>query len=85
MAQEVLNNMLKHSQAKQISILLRATQNFVTLAISDDGIGFDIEEKRKSGGAGLANLENRARLINANLVMQSTPGNGTAVTIELPL
>jgi signal transduction histidine kinase len=85
MAQEVLNNMLKHSQATHINILLRASQNFITLAITDDGVGFDPEEKRKSGGAGLFNLDNRARLINARLTIQSAPGNGSAVTIELPL
>jgi len=84
MAQEVLNNMLKHSQAKHIRILLSATENFITLAVSDDGVGFDLEEKKKSGGAGLLNLQNRARLINAKLTMQSTPGNGSAVRIELP-
>ena len=85
MAQELINNILKHSAAKQIHILLAATEKFVTLAISDDGVGFDIEAKRTAGGAGLLNLENRARLINAKLTMHSTPGNGSAVNIELPL
>ena len=85
MAQEILNNMVKHSGAKQITILLKASVNLFTLAFSDDGIGFNIDEKMNSGGAGLLNLQNRARLINAQLTMQSTPGNGTSVTVELPL
>jgi signal transduction histidine kinase len=85
MAQEILNNMVKHSSAKQIAVLLKGSGNLFTLAFNDDGIGFNIEEKAKSGGAGLNNLQNRARLINAQLTMQSTPGNGTRVTIELPL
>ncbi len=85
MAQEILNNTVKHSGAKQITVLLKASGNLFTLAFSDDGVGFDIEKKMNSGGAGLNNLQNRARLINAQLTMQSTPGNGTGVTIELPL
>jgi signal transduction histidine kinase len=85
MAQEVLNNMVKHSGAKQIALLLKASGNLFTLAFSDDGVGFDIDEKKNSGGAGLQNLQNRAKLINAQLNIHSTPGNGTSVTIELPL
>ena len=85
MAQEILNNIVKHSGAKQIAVLLNASENLFTLAFTDDGVGFDIEEKKYSGGAGLNNLQNRARLINAQLTMQSTRGNGTRVTIELPL
>ncbi len=85
MAQEILNNMVKHSGARQIKVLLHATENLFTLAFSDNGIGFDIEEKKKNGGAGLQNLQNRAKLINALLAIQSTPGKGTSVTIELLL
>jgi signal transduction histidine kinase len=85
MAQEILNNMVKHSGARQITVLLKASGNLFTLAFSDDGIGFDIEEKKNSGGSGLLNLQNRAKLISAQLILQSTPGNGTSITIKLPL
>jgi len=85
MAQEVLNNMVKHSEAKHINVSLNASENLITLALSDDGKGFNVEEKAKSGGAGLMNLENRARLLNARLTIQSSPGNGSHVTIELPI
>ncbi len=85
MAQEVLNNSVKHSGAKQIKVSLTSTGNLFTLAFSDDGVGFNAEEKMNSGGAGLINLQNRARLINAQLTMNSTPGNGSTVTIQLPL
>lgn len=85
MAQEVLNNMVKHSGAKHITLKLSATENLIILALSDDGKGFDVEDKLKhGGGAGLHNLRKRAALINANLTMQSSIGNGTTVTIELP-
>lgn len=85
MVQEVLNNMVKHSRAKNITVLLNASEKFITLAISDDGIGFSISEKMNSGGAGLLNLQNRAALIHALLYVQSSPGNGSQTTIELPL
>ncbi len=85
MSQEVLNNMVKHSGAKQIGINLNVNENLLTLAFSDDGTGFDVEKQLKSGGAGLHNLRHRAKLINAKLHIQSAPGNGTVITIELPL
>jgi signal transduction histidine kinase len=85
MVQEVLNNMVKHSGAQHISVLFTASENLITLALSDDGAGFDIAEKMNSGGAGLQNLQNRAKLIQAQLTIQSSPGTGTHVQIELPL
>jgi signal transduction histidine kinase len=84
MTQEVLNNMVKHSEAKEIKVKLLSTENSIILALSDDGKGFEVEEKLKNGsGAGLHNLYKRAALINAALTIQSSYGNGTKVTIEL--
>jgi signal transduction histidine kinase len=85
MAQEVLNNMVKHSQAKHINILLHVNENVFILAFNDDGIGFNAEEKINASGAGLRNLKNRALLINAQLHLESLPGKGTTITISLPL
>lgn len=85
MAQEVLNNMVKHSKAKHINILLQVNENVFILAFSDDGIGFNAEEKATASGAGLRNLQSRALLINAHLHIESLPGNGTTITIGLPL
>ena len=85
MVQEVLNNMIKHSGAKHINILLTKAENLFILALSDDGAGFNMQEKMNSGGAGLLNLQNRAKLIHAELSINSSSGNGTQVTIKLPL
>ena len=85
MVQEILNNIVKHSGAKQIRILLTVTENSFKLAIDDDGIGFNAEEKINSPGAGLRNLQSRALLLSAQLHVQSSSGSGTAITIELPL
>lgn len=85
MAQEVLNNVVKHSKAKHINILLQVNENVFILAFSDDGIGFNAEENATASGAGLRNLQSRALLINAHLHIESLPGNGTTITIGLPL
>ena len=84
MVQEVLNNMVKHSKAGRIDISLCTNDNLFILAFRDDGIGFNVEEKMNANGAGLKNLKTRALLINAQLRVQSSPGAGTQVTIELP-
>lgn len=85
MIQEILNNIFKHSQAKHIHIMLNANENSFILAFNDDGIGFNANDKLNSGGSGLLNLQNRAKLINAQLSIQSTPGNGSVVSIQMPL
>lgn len=85
MAQEILNNMIKHSGAKHLSILLQGLENLFILEFNDDGAGFDIATKKQNGGAGIRNLETRASLINAQLIMESIPGRGTRVRIELPI
>ena len=85
MVQESLHNSIKHSNGRDIEVLIRGIGNLFTLAISDNGSGFDVEERKAAGGSGLHNLQNRARLINANLSLESAPGKGTCITIEMPL
>ena len=85
MVQEVLNNMVKHSKATQINCVIRFSENLLTLVLSDNGVGFNMDEKLNGGGAGLRNLQNRARLINAQFNTQTSPGAGTKISIQLPL
>lgn len=85
MTQEILNNIVKHSQARHVRVAMTFDENFLTLACSDDGKGFDVEQKLMSRGSGLTNLQNRARIINARLSIQSTVGIGTTISIKLPL
>lgn len=84
MAQEIINNIVKHSNASQVNILFLATQNLVTFKCNDNGVGFEVAEKIQSGGSGLLNLQNRARFINAQLDIQSSPDGGTTVSIQIP-
>jgi signal transduction histidine kinase len=90
MFQEMLNNILKHSQATQVNIaVIYSIDNKFVLKVEDNGIGFDTEKKRtqatSSSGIGLKSMTNRAHLIGATIKIQSQPGKGTLITVELPL
>ena len=82
-AQEALNNALKHAQARRITVSLRQDQRTVTLEIADDGIGFDPSTALEYGGLGLDGMEERAAQLGARLTVQSRPGEGTRVTVEV--
>jgi two-component system NarL family sensor kinase len=85
MVQEILNNIVKHSLATRVSISIQVKENLFTLVIQDNGVGFNLEDKMKSGGSGLINLASRAKLIHAMFSIQSSAGNGTRICIELPI
>jgi len=81
MIQEVVNNIIKHADAKTIYLKAQQNNDRLLITIKDDGKGFS--GKAKTGGAGLHNLQNRAKMINAELTINSRPGEGTAVTISI--
>jgi signal transduction histidine kinase len=87
--QETLNNILKHSKATEVIVNMNYLSDLFTLEIIDNGIGFNVAEKRgstaSSGGVGLKSLYNRASLIGADLSISSEPSKGTTVLIKLPL
>jgi len=82
-AQEALNNALKHAQARRITVSLRQVQRAVALEIADDGIGFDPTTAREQGGLGLRGMEERAAQLGSQLTVQSRPGEGTRVRVEV--
>ncbi|WP_127129082.1 sensor histidine kinase [Pseudoflavitalea rhizosphaerae] len=88
--QEMLNNILKHSQASRVDISINFTDDHqFILRLADNGVGFDIEAKRNSvsstSGVGLKSIFNRAKLVGAEIDMQSIIGKGTTTTIKLAL
>ena len=90
MFQEMVNNILKHSKATHVNIAVNySIDNKFVLKVEDNGIGFDIEKKRtqatSSSGIGLKSMTNRASLIGAQITVQSQPGKGTSIKVELPL
>jgi signal transduction histidine kinase len=83
--QEFINNSIKHSKAKSIVTDLQWS-NELLVSISDDGVGFDIQQIKNSvKGLGLFNMENRASMLGANLTFSSTVGNGTRALMRVPL
>lgn len=79
---EVYNNILKHSGATQVNVRLELiNEKEALIMINDNGKGFDAVAEHK--GNGLKNIANRARRINGNLTIKSSPGNGTEIIISL--
>jgi signal transduction histidine kinase len=77
---ESLNNIIKHSSARNVTIRVTNSDNRLNLQIADDGIGF--EQTSVIKGNGLYNLSNRAEQIGAELKIISSPGKGTTININ---
>ncbi len=82
--QETLNNTVKHGLAQNIHLGILTRENFVIFTLTDDAKGFDAAEKMKNTEASLHNLKKRARLIEANMSVETNPDKGTTITIEFP-
>ena len=81
-AQEALNNTLKHASATAVTVRLRPGDGGqVALEIADDGCGFDPQAVGSQGGMGLASMRERADLVGARLEVISAPGQGTTVKV----
>jgi PAS domain S-box-containing protein len=88
-AQEALNNTRKHSKARQANIDINFNHKQVLMTVSDNGDGFNTEEALKKSGCkgslGLLSMRERAKLINADLKIESEPGKGTKVILKAKL
>lgn len=82
-AQESLNNALRHANAKTITLSLDYAPTQLCLKINDDGIGFTLPSR--GNGFGLRGMQQRADSIGAQFNLQSEPGQGTLVTVLLPI
>jgi signal transduction histidine kinase len=84
-AQEALNNALRHADAERIELRLAARDSRLTLTVADDGVGFDPAAPGvRSRRLGLTSMEERARALGGSLAVVSRPGDGTTVTLEVP-
>jgi signal transduction histidine kinase len=83
-AQEALTNVMRHSQATSVSILLSCLDSRMTMTIIDDGIGFDLTQvgSRTTGGLGLSGMRERVELVSGILTLKSEPGCGTQLSLE---
>jgi signal transduction histidine kinase len=85
--QEVVNNAMKHAQASRVTVQLRHQPGILALTVVDDGRGFDYALAQRSNriGLGLKSLAARASLLDASLHLESAPGKGTGVRVEMPI
>ena len=81
-AQELLNNIVKHANATEALVQLMRHDNNLNLTIEDNGIGFNIEQIDTTKGAGLSNVRSRVDYLKGHFDIQSNPGKGTSVHIE---
>jgi PAS domain S-box len=82
-AQEALNNVLKHAGAQHVWVDLCFSPAETSIAIRDDGVGFTLTTA-SNGGLGLASLKERAEKIGAIFEIKSTPGTGTEISVTVP-
>jgi len=83
--QESLQNMVRHSGAREAAVQLHGAGDHLKLLITDSGKGFDLEVARRAGGLGLISMEERVRLVHGSIAIRSRPGDGTRVDISVPL
>jgi len=86
--QEALTNVARHAEASQVSVLLEQRRGSVIAIVEDDGRGSDVESTLPSGQParlGVHGMQERASLVGGKLTLESTPGIGTTVFIEIPL
>jgi len=82
-AQEAINNVVRHSSATQARVELKRGMNQVELVIADNGKGLDATRSNGNGGSGLPGITERARLIGGVAVIESAPGAGTTVAVRI--
>jgi signal transduction histidine kinase len=82
--QEALTNVVKHAQAKRVSIVLTRRDGSITAVIEDDGRGFG-EGQAGENGLGLLGMSERIALVDGRLNVESSPGSGTTLSIEVPV
>jgi PAS domain S-box-containing protein len=84
-AQEALRNALKYSQRTEFALTLRGVNDEVELEVRDWGVGFDVENVRRSSGLGLLSMQERVHLVRGRLSVESQPGEGTRITAVVPV
>jgi signal transduction histidine kinase len=83
--QESLTNVARHSMASKASIILKQNENSIIAIVEDNGVGFDTKQVlEKSHRLGLYGMQERAALVGGKLTVESTPGIGTTIYVEVP-
>lgn len=83
--QETINNVIKHAQATQLDIVLKRDAREIFAVIKDNGVGFDAEKAGSFDGIGLKNILTRIEYLRGTIEYESAPGQGTTVTVNVPV
>lgn len=83
--QEILNNAVKYAQAKNIHINIDCSANDLHLNLSDDGVGFNIEDEKNKNGIGMKNIRTRVNHLKGDVKINSSSTTGTHFKIKIPL
>ncbi|HLA98399.1 MAG TPA: GAF domain-containing protein [Anaerolineales bacterium] len=83
-AQEALNNVARHASATRVDVLITRRADCLVLIIEDDGVGFAPSEAAKGMRMGLNGMRERAEMLDGKLVVESIPGKGSTVLVEVP-
>jgi signal transduction histidine kinase len=84
-AEEALNNVVRHAHASSLTLALQQTEPALMLTIRDDGGGFDPKHPSPNGHYGIAGMRERAALVNGTLQVESQPGKGTTIRLTIPV
>ncbi|WP_408032691.1 ATP-binding protein [Tenacibaculum xiamenense] len=83
---ELINNIIKHSKASNAYIIIEERNDFLSVRIEDDGIGFDYKTSNSSsGGLGLNQIEARIQIMNGNFLVESGVNQGSKITFSVPI
>jgi PAS domain S-box-containing protein len=84
--QECLTNVIRHAGAKHVRVTLSQEDEIIVLVVEDDGTGFSVPDLSNSlGSLGLQGMKERAQFCGGNVQISSSPGNGTSVTVRVPV
>lgn len=81
--QELINNSIKHGNAKNINLVIENQKPTLSIKYSDNGVGFDVTRAQYQKGLGMKNIESRIELLNATLEIKSEINKGTTFTINI--
>lgn len=85
LAQEGLNNSIKHAAASRVTVRVRFLPEAVALIVADNGAGFDADRALTAGGMGLRGMRERVERLAGTLHISSSPGQGTTLAAEIPI
>ncbi|WP_290790758.1 tetratricopeptide repeat-containing sensor histidine kinase [Flavihumibacter sp. UBA7668] len=83
--QELVNNVIKHAKAENLMVQMTVVENWLSINVEDDGIGYELEKMEKIEGNGLNNIRYRTELLGGKCDIITGAGEGTSVTLEFEL